>query len=178
MFTWVIDLRENQVGLLDDGEQPKYFSKSSNFISSCIDPWKYQGKIWPNAYMVTIEEFCESYRDRETVFRRTTLRGLIFAGTYFRETIFSRNNLIFAGLIFANLPVFYRISFIFLGHLGKKPYISRIKRFLKFSRGLIFANLRKNSRTSRNIIPTKINPLNVLQSFVIALMLRMCTEKS
>ena len=88
-----------------------------------------------------------------------TLRGLIFAGTYFRETIFSRNNLIFAELIFANLPVFYRISFIFLGLLGKKPYISRIKRFLKFSRGLIFANLQKNSRTSRNIIPAKINPL-------------------
>ena len=96
----------------------------------------------------------------------TTLRGLIFAGTYFRETIFSRNNLIFAGLIFANLPVFYRISFIFLGLLGKKPYISRIKRFLKFSRGLIFANLRKNSRTSRNIIPAKINPLKVIQTIL------------
>jgi len=36
---------------------------------------------------------------------QNTLRGLIFAKTYFREAIFFKNYLIFAGLIFARTGI-------------------------------------------------------------------------
>lgn len=61
--TWAVALRENEVGPLDDGEQPKYtFPRAAISFLRTLVPENIKGEIWPNAHKVTMEEFCESLK--------------------------------------------------------------------------------------------------------------------
>ena len=70
----------------------------------------------------------------------STLSGLIFAWTKFRESIERK---FLRGLNFANQPVFPPISFIFLGVLTKIA-------ILKISRGQNFAKMAKIRENPEN----------------------------
>ena len=58
-LTWAISLRKKQVGPMIDGEEPKYrFPPEVLAYLRSLVP-RIRGEIWPTAYKLTLEEFCE-----------------------------------------------------------------------------------------------------------------------
>lgn len=59
-LSWAVALRKKQVGPLDEGEEPKYRFPADvlAFLRSLV-PQNIKGEIWPTAYKLSLQEFCD-----------------------------------------------------------------------------------------------------------------------
>lgn len=59
-MTWAVALRKKEIGPLVDDAEPQYSFPSVvlQYIRSLV-PENVKGEIWPQAYKVTLEEFCK-----------------------------------------------------------------------------------------------------------------------
>ena len=59
-MVWAVALRKKEIGSMIENLQPQYsFSKEVLKLTRAMVPQNITGEVWPNAYKLTLEEFCD-----------------------------------------------------------------------------------------------------------------------